>query len=232
MNTKILKTVKIGFCALAASALVFAAAGKIASSANAVSANAETAIAAEAASGTTVDFDYTVNSNNTVTVTVSITGNVRFAAFTGEVHYDSSVLTYSSSSAICSGIQLNNKSAGEFAFSYASATDITSDTDMFKITFAYSGTVNTNLSLVIEDGNFCNASFEDVTYSVSGTNIVVTGNESSSSSSSSSSSDDANVVVSCGTISGGSAFTTGMFIIAAGTLLIAARSLRSKKNRV
>ncbi len=116
---------------------------------------------------------YTVNGNNTVTATVSAEGDVAFAGLTGDLNYDASVLTPVSSETILSGMVVNTGNAGAISFSYAAISDITSTQQLFKVTFSYSGTVNTNLTFSIDPDDFCNASFENVSYATFGETLTI-----------------------------------------------------------
>lgn len=119
-----------------------------------------------------VVLNYTDNKDGTLTITVSIEGDVCFAGFTGVLEYDVAVLTYSSSQAINQNVLLN-PNTGKIYFSFASATDITTATNMFSATFTYSGSVNTTVGVSILEGDFSDATFNNVDYTILGGNIVI-----------------------------------------------------------
>lgn len=116
---------------------------------------------------------YTLNGNNTVTATVSVEGDVCFAGLTGDLNYDNGTLTLVSSETLLSGMVVNTGNSGKISFSYASASNLTSAQQLFKATFAYSGSVNTNLTFSIDPDDFSNASLENVIYSTFGQNLVI-----------------------------------------------------------
>lgn len=116
---------------------------------------------------------YRANSDGTVTATVSVDGNVSFAGLTGDLNYDPSVLSLVSSATALNGMVVNTANSGKVSFSYAAISNLTTAQDLFSVTFSYSGTVNTSLSFSIDADDFCNASFENVSYSVFGTTLTI-----------------------------------------------------------
>lgn len=113
---------------------------------------------------------YTKNGDNTVTATISVEGEVAYAAIAGTLNYDSSVLTYVSHEAVdCANV--NNKEAGVVAFSQANSKNYTEKQTLFKVTFSYTEAVDTKITFTFNEGNFTNDQFNDVEYTVLGTDI-------------------------------------------------------------
>lgn len=113
---------------------------------------------------------YTKNSDNTLTVTASVEGDVEYAAISGKMNYDSSVLTYVSHEGVdCSTV--NNKEAGVIAFAQANSSNYTEKQTLFKVTFSYTEKTDSKITFTIEEGHFTNASFNDVEYTVIGGDI-------------------------------------------------------------
>lgn len=113
------------------------------------------------------------STENTVTVKVSVEGTVHFAGITGTLNYDSGSLNVTDSKGSVNGIVVNTAKGGAVSFSYASATDITEQLQLFEVTFSYTGSVDTKLTVEIKNGNFSDASFNDVPYTVIGGDIKV-----------------------------------------------------------
>lgn len=202
-----------------------------------LSARAETTQGTEVPDGTknAVVLDYADNKDGTLTVTISVEGEVCFAGFAGVLQYDAAVLGYSSSQALYTGIVLNAETEGAFAFSFAAVQNVTTAVDMFNVTFTYSGDVNTSLSLKIEEGNFSDAAFEDVEYTVFGGKIVIAEDDGGDSTSADSKSDgsgtvgapDSSSTAGCGASLRESAFSAGIFLlVACGTVVYA----KKRKN--
>ena len=115
---------------------------------------------------------YKVNNDNTVTATISVEGDVKFAGITGDLKFDSSVLTYKSHEAVLGGLVVNPGN-DIVSFSYATMSDITSAQTLFTVTFSYTAPVNTSLTFDIKEGNFSNAALENVQYTVVGGEITI-----------------------------------------------------------
>lgn len=113
---------------------------------------------------------YEKQADNKVVATVSIEGDVAYAAVAGTLNYDKNVLTYVSHEAVdCANV--NNKEAGVLAFSQANSTNYTAKQTLFKVTFTYTGTADTTVSFTFDEGNFVNAQFADVEYTVIGATL-------------------------------------------------------------
>lgn len=102
---------------------------------------------------------------------VSLAGNVKIAGFSGTLNFDSSALEFISASKTESTMLLNSEATGALNFSCAGMSDLTAETELFIVEFAYSGSVNTQLDLVVEEAS--DASFNDVVFSCNDIIVVV-----------------------------------------------------------
>ena len=122
---------------------------------------------------------YIDNKDNTITINVTLTGTVNLAAFEGNLKWDKSQLSFVSLSEVedskFEDITLNSDNAssdGVVYFSFAKTKNITaSDQGVFELVLSYSGTVDDNIVLTIDD--ISDAGYETETCSVNGGHIVV-----------------------------------------------------------
>lgn len=106
-----------------------------------------------------------------VTATVYVAGTVKLAGFSGSLKYDGAVLDCASVSKSESTMYLNDSTDGEISFSCAGTGDITKTTELFKVEFTYSGSVNTLLDLSVNEAS--DASLNDVTFSCQDITVAV-----------------------------------------------------------
>ena len=106
--------------------------------------------------------NYTDNGDGTTTAKFSINGDVNIAMIELQLSFDLTNATYKEYEILVAGSADANYSDGVFYFSFMSANDITTDTDLFSITFT-NGTGNIGISFTVVDSTVSDGTFTNVT---------------------------------------------------------------------
>lgn len=109
-----------------------------------------------------VCINYIENPDGTVTANFSINGNVNIAMLELQMHFELQNATYSGYSISAAGMGDANYVDGIFYFSFMSATDVTTDTDLFSITFEVAEE-NVDIAFTVEDSCVSDGSFTNIT---------------------------------------------------------------------
>ena len=106
--------------------------------------------------------NYTHNGDGTTTAKFSINGDVNIAMIELQLKFDLTNATYKEYEILVSGSADANYADGIFYFSFMSANDITTDTDLFSITFT-NGSGNVGISFTVIDSSVSDGTFTNIT---------------------------------------------------------------------